>query len=109
MYAIIKTGGKQYRVAVGDVVDVDLLEGELGSEVHLTDILFVNDGSQSIIGGPLVAGYNVVAELVDYVSGPKVTSVKYIPGNHRRKIGHRQHYSRIKITGIKKKGHHHGT
>jgi large subunit ribosomal protein L21 len=109
MYAIIKTGGKQHKVAVGDFVDVEQLDGDLGSEITLTDILFVNDGSQSIVGGPLVAGYNVVAELVDHVAGPKVTCVKYIPGNHRRKIGHRQHYSRLKITGINKKGHHHGT
>lgn len=109
MYAIIKTGGKQYRVAVGDFVDVELLDGELGSEINLTDILFVNDGSQSIIGGPFVTDYNVIAEVVDYVSGPKVTCVKYIPGNHRRKIGHRQHYSRLKITGIQKKERRHGT
>lgn len=109
MYAIIKTGGKQYRVAVGDIVDVELLEGDLGSTINMTDVLFINDGSQSIIGGPIVAGYDVFAELVDYVAGPKVTCVKYIPGNHRRKIGHRQHYSRLKITGIQKKGHHHGT
>lgn len=109
MYAIIKSGGKQYRVAEGDFIDVELLEGELGSKVNLTDILFLYDGSQSFVGGPLVAGFNVFAELVEHVSGPKVTCVKYIPGNHRRKIGHRQHYSRLKITGIKKEGQHHGT
>lgn len=111
MYAIIKTGGKQYRVAIGDVIDVELIGGDIGSEVNFTDILFVNNGSDSIIGQPHVPGYIVVGELLDYVAGPKVTSVKYIPGNHRKKIGHRQHYSRLKITRIEhqKKGHHHGT
>ncbi|MBA3817165.1 MAG: 50S ribosomal protein L21 [Parachlamydiaceae bacterium] len=109
MYAIIKSGGKQYKVAEGDTVDVELLEGELGSQINLTDILFVNDGSQSIIGAPFITDYSIIAELVDYVAGPKVTCVKYIPGNHRRKIGHRQHYSRLKITGIQKKGHQHGS
>lgn len=111
MYAIIKTGGKQYRVAIGDVIDVELLGGEIGSEVNFTDVLFVNNGSEPMVGEPIVPGCIVVGELIDCVSGPKVTSVKYIPGNHRKKIGHRQHYSRLKITRIetKKKGHHHGT
>ena len=102
MYAIIKTGGKQYRVAVGDVIDVDLLQEEIGSEVKFSEVLFFSDGSQSLFGEPLVPNYFVMGEHVDFVSGPKVTSVKYIPGNHRKKIGHRQHYSRVKITKIEK-------
>lgn len=111
MYAIIKTGGKQYRVAIGDIIDVELVDGEVGSEVKFNEVLFVSDGSEPIFGEPTIAGYTVFGELIDSVAGPKVTSVKYIPGNHRKKIGHRQHYSRLKITRIesKKKGHHHGT
>lgn len=111
MYAIIKIRGKQYRVAVGDVIDVDLLGEEIGAKVSFADVLFVNNGSESLLGEPNISGYVVVGELVDLVSGPKVTSVKYIPGNHRRKIGHRQHYSRLKIThiGEQKKEHRHGT
>lgn len=111
MYAIIKTGGKQYRVAEGDVIDVELVGEEIGSEVKFTDVLFINNGSEPLIGEPHVADYVVVGELIDFVTGPKVTSVKYIPGNHRKKIGHRQHYSRVKIAhiGKKKKEHHHGT
>lgn len=100
MYAIIKTGGKQYRVAVGDVIDVELLKEEIGSEVKFSEVLFVTNGSKPVFGAPTVANCFVVGEHVDFVSGPKVTSVKYIPGNHRKKIGHRQHYSRVKITQI---------
>lgn len=100
MYAIIKTGGKQYRVAVGDVIDVELLDGEIGAQVNFAEVLFVNNGTDSLVGEPTVAGYTVSGELLDYVTGPKVTSMKYIPGNHRKRIGHRQHYSRVKITQI---------
>lgn len=100
MYAIIKTGGKQYRVAVGDVIDVELLKEEIGSEVKFSEVLFFTNGSQPVFGVPTVADCFVVGEHIDFVSGPKITSVKYIPGNHRKKIGHRQHYSRVKITQI---------
>lgn len=109
MYAIIKTGGKQYRVAVGDVIDVELLDAEVGSEVKFTDVLFVNNGSSMLVGEPIVSGCAVTGELIDLVGGPKVTSVKYIPGNHRKKIGHRQHYSRVKITQIASKDGKHGS
>lgn len=113
MYAIIKTGGKQYRVKKGDVIDVELLEGDLGSVVQFGDILFMNDGSEAKIGGPMVSGGFVTGELVDIVPGEKITSVKYQPGNHYKKFGHRQKYSRVKITDIgleeKKKGGKHGT
>lgn len=100
MYAIIKTGGKQYRVAVGDVIDVELLKEEIGSEVKFNEVLFFNNGSQPLFGEPMITDCFVVGELIDFVSGPKITSVKYIPGNHRKKIGHRQHYSRVRITQI---------
>jgi large subunit ribosomal protein L21 len=112
MYAIIKTGGKQYRVAVGDVIDVDLLSEEIGSEVKFNEVLFLNGDNQTLLGSPVVSDYFVVGEHLESVAGPKVTSVKYIPGNHRKKIGHRQHYSRVKITQIassKKKEKHHGS
>lgn len=102
MYAIIKTGGKQYRVAEGDVIDVELLQEEIGAEIHFDEVLFVSDGSNVTFGDPFVAGFLVHGEIVDCVAGPKVVSMKYIPGNHRKKIGHRQHYSRVKITKIGK-------
>lgn len=113
MYAIIKSGGKQYRVKEGSVIDVELLSDSLGSEVEFKELLFVHNGDDAVVGGPHVSGYVVKGEHLDVVSGPKVTSVKYIPGNHRRKFGHRQHYSRVKITEVtstkKKETHHHGT
>lgn len=100
MYAVIKTGGKQYKVAVGEEIDVELLEGEIGSEVQFSDVLLLTQGAKTVVGGPRVPGCTVMGEIIDYVAGPKVVSVKYIPGNHRKKIGHRQHYSRVKITQI---------
>lgn len=100
MYAIIKTGGKQYRVSTGDVIDVELLNAEIGEQITFAEVLFVNNGSKPVFGAPFVPGCVVHGELVDFVAGPKVTSVKYIPGNHRKKIGHRQHYARVKITQI---------
>lgn len=100
MYAIIKTGGKQYRVAVGDIIDVELLEEEIGAKVKFDEVLFVTNGSKITFGEPFVKGAVVQGELIDCVAGPKIVSLKYIPGNHRKKIGHRQHYSRVKITQI---------
>lgn len=102
MYAIIKTGGKQYRVAVGDIIDVELLHIEDGSPVEFKDVLFFNDGKASKVGLPNVAGCVVKGEIVSsQVAGPKVVSVKYKPShNERRKFGHRQKYSRVKITAI---------
>lgn len=108
-YAIIKSGGKQYRVKEGSVIDVELLQDSLGAVVEFKELLFVHNGEQVLVGGPSVSGYVVKGEHVGVVSGPKVSSVKYIPGNHRRKFGHRQHYSRIKITELassKEAGHH---
>lgn len=100
MYAIIKSGGKQYRVTEGSVIDVELLNESLGSEITFNDLLFIHNGDEALVGSPLVSGYEVKGELLEIVPGPKITSVKYIPGNHRRKFGHRQHYSRVKITAV---------
>jgi large subunit ribosomal protein L21 len=106
MYAIIKTGGKQYRVADGDVIDVELLDGDPGTHVQFSEVLFIYDGSDYFVGEPVVSQFVVTGELIGSISGPKVTSVKYIPGNHRKKIGHRQRYSRLKISIAKAESHH---
>lgn len=99
-YAIIKTGGKQYRVAQNDVIDVELLDAELGAKVEF-DVLFFHDGSDSHVGTPSVAGCTVKGELLDIVKGEKITSVKYKKRkNCRKKWGHRQSYARVKITTI---------
>lgn len=112
MYAIIKSGGKQYRVKEGDVIDVELLEGEAGSEIHFGEVLLVNDGSKVNVGGPHLSDFAVTGELLGESKGEKITSIKYIPGNHYKKFGHRQRYTRVKITSIAhkgKKGAKHGT
>ena len=110
MYAIVKIGGKQFRVQKGDVIDVSLPSNngyEPGSEMDFAEVLFYYDGSQSLVGTPNVADCFVTGKFVGPVKGPKITSIKYIPGNHRRRIGHRQPYWRFEITEIgshKRKG-----
>lgn len=99
MYAVIKTGAKQYKVATGDVIDVELLDAELGSRVEFSDVLFYSNGTEMHVGAPHVAGVTVVGEIVDFSAGPKVMSIKYKPSHHQyRKFGHRQKYSRVKIS-----------
>lgn len=99
-YAIIKCGGKQYRVAKNDVIDVELIDKEKGSSIEFGEVLFIGNGETSVIGAPFIQNYLVKGELVDFVKGPKITSIKYQPGNHYRKFGHRQKYCRVKITDI---------
>lgn len=104
MYAIIKTGGKQYRVAVGDIVDVELLASDAGAKIEFGEVLFAYDGSKTHIGQPSIANFFVHAEVLGEVSGEKITSLKYKPSHNQcRKWGHRQKYTRVKITGIESK------
>jgi large subunit ribosomal protein L21 len=101
MYAIIESGGKQYRVEKGDVIDVELLESEEGKNIEFS-VLFLNTGDVTKVGTPYVAKSIVHAELVQEVKGPKVIAFKYKRRKPiRRKVGHRQRYSRVKITDIK--------
>ncbi|MDP1835084.1 MAG: 50S ribosomal protein L21 [Chlamydiales bacterium] len=101
MYAIIQAGGKQYKVGVGDVIDIDSLGAlESGSEVKV-DVLFVSDGDKTHLGAPTVADFIVKAEFVEASKGPKVVAYKYKRRKRQSiKKGHRQQYSRVKITGI---------
>jgi len=101
-YAIIKSGSKQYRVSSGDVIDVELLEGEKGSKIQLKDVLFRMNEQGAKTGAPFVSGAIVHAEVVDQVRGPKVIAYKYKRRQRstRRKVGHRQNYTRIKITEV---------
>lgn len=101
-YAIIKTGGKQYQVSSGDVIDVELLEGEKGSKVTFQDILFLHNGQEAKIGSPLIDGAMIQGEIIDQVRGPKVIAYKYKKRKRstRRKVGHRQNYTRIKIIEV---------
>lgn len=101
MYAIIKSGGKQYKVAKGDVIDVELLEAEDGSEYEFSDVLFFTDGKKTKFGSPGINNFVVKARVIGKVPGPKITSIKYRPSHHQyRKFGHRQKYSRLEILSI---------
>ena len=100
MYAIIETGGKQYRVQEGDLVDVELLEGA-EKEIRFNQVLFLNNGQDQKVGAPHLPKCVVHAELVGQVKGPKVVAFKYKRReNQRKKVGHRQKYCRVKITKI---------
>ncbi len=101
MYAIIKTGGKQYRVAIGEIIDVELLGSEAGAQIQFEDVLFVYDGSKTHIGQPMISNFSVYGQVLGQVSGEKITSLKYKASHNQcRKWGHRQKYTRVKITGI---------
>lgn len=101
MYAIIETGGKQYKVKKGDVIDIELLNDASEKQVAFEQVLFINDGTTTKVGLPSVAEYKVIGEIVDQVKGPKVVAYKYKQRkNYRRKVGHRQTYSRVKIVDI---------
>ncbi len=99
MYAVIRTGGKQSRVIEGQVLDVEKLGVDDGSEVSFTPVLLV-DGD-TVLAGSDVAGAVVSARVVGAAKGPKITGFTYkSKSRSRRRYGHRQHYSRIEITGI---------
>lgn len=101
MYAVIKTGGKQYRVAKDDVLTVEKLDGDAGSKIEFTEVLLVGAGDDVKVGKSLPAGAKVTAELVEQTRGPKLIAFKKRRRkNSRRKRGHRQDLSKIRITGI---------
>ena len=101
MYAIIKTGGKQYRVAPGDVLRVERLPGERGDEVVLDQVLLVNDGENVQVGQPLVQGATVRTQIVNQGKGKKVLVFKKKRRkNYRRKQGHRQLFTALQIGEI---------
>ncbi len=99
-FAIIKTGGRQYRVAEGDTIDVDLLEGEAGKEVVLSDVLMHADGDDVTHGAP-IKDATVTAEVVEQRKDKKVIAFKFRrrKGYHRT-VGHRRKLTRVKVTGI---------
>jgi large subunit ribosomal protein L21 len=100
MYAVIKTGGKQYRVAADDVVTIEKLAGEPGDKIEFGEVLMVG-GDSVKIGAPLVSGALVKAEVVEQSRGPKVIAFKKRRRkNSRRKRGHRQDLTIVKITEI---------
>ena len=105
MYAVIETGGKQYRVEVGTELEVELLEAAPGDSITLDRVLLVADGDESTIGRPVVAGAAVEAEVVRRERGEKLISFKYRPKARRRvKKGHRQELMILRITDVKLDG-----
>lgn|SRR5690606_18946433 len=101
MYAVVRTGGKQYRVAENDVVVVERIAGEAGDEVTLGDVLMVAGDGDVKVGAPLVDGAAVKATLVEQTRGDKIIVFKKKRRqNYRRKRGHRQDLSVLRITGI---------
>ncbi len=104
-YVIVESGSKQYAVKQGDIIDIELVSGERGESVVLDQVLFLKQGETVLVGSPVLTGVKVQGEIVGQVRGPKVISYKYKKRhNYRRKVGHRQDYTRIKITGVQ-----HGT
>jgi large subunit ribosomal protein L21 len=100
MYAVVRAGGKQIRVSPGDVVDLDLLEGEPGQEIELSEVLLVG-GDEVRVGNPLVAGAKVLAKIEGDSAGPKIRIFKYKRRKrYRLSKGHRQHYTRVRIASI---------
>ena len=103
MYAIIRSGGKQYKVQKGDFIDVELLEGAEGENVEFKEVLFIGDKKSQAVGNPVVKGATVKGKLVDTAFGPKVTTMVFKRRkNIRRTFGHRQRYSRVEIIEVKK-------
>ncbi len=101
MYAVIKTGGKQYRVAANDVIQVERLDAEAGSQVQLNDVLMVGGEGGVKIGNPRVDGAAVTAEVLEQAKGPKlIIFKKRRRKNSRRKTGHRQQLTVLRIKGI---------
>jgi large subunit ribosomal protein L21 len=100
-YAIIETGGKQYRVSVGDRIAVERLPAVEGGEITLERVLLVGGDGQTRVGTPVVAGASVTATVEDHFRGEKIVVFKYKPKKrYRRRIGHRQSLSHLTITAI---------
>lgn len=101
MYAVVETGGKQYKVSVGDTVDVEKLNCEAGDSIELDRVLMVSDDGEVRIGRPTLEGAKVAATVLRHFKGRKVLVFKYKPKErYRRKIGHRQPYTRLRIDDI---------
>jgi len=101
MYAVIKAKGKQYRVEAGKQVRVDHIDGEAGATLEFNDVLLVADGENVKVGTPTVAGAKVSAEIVGQAKGPKLVVFKFRRRKaYRKRTGHRQQYTTLKITHI---------
>jgi len=101
MYAVIETGGKQYRVAEGDKVRVEKLDADAGTTIDISKVLMITDGSQVRLGKPFVDGTTVTAEVTGHGRHDKVKIIKFRRRKHHlKRQGHRQWFTELKITGI---------
>jgi large subunit ribosomal protein L21 len=101
VYAIVRCGGRQEKVSVDDVLNVDKLPGNVGSSITLAAVLVVDD--DNVISDPAkISGYQITAEIVGDAAGPKINMIHYRnKTGYRRRLGHRQKYTQVRITGIK--------
>ncbi len=105
MYAVLKTGGKQYRVAANDILEVEKLPAEAGETIELGEVLMIGDGEATEVGAPLVEGARVAAEVLEQKRGKKVIVFKKKRRkNYRRTRGHRQDLTVLRIAGVLRPG-----
>ncbi len=103
MYAVIKTGGKQYKVQKGDILKLETLPGEVGAEISFTEVLMLADEGKTTCGSPLVKNAIVKAEILDHGRHKKIKIIKFRRRKHHMKrMGHRQNFTQVKITAIGK-------
>jgi large subunit ribosomal protein L21 len=101
VYAVVKSGARQYRAEVGDTILVERVPGEVGEQLELKEVLLVADGEKVKVGQPAVKKAKVLATVVAQEKGPKVRIFKYRPKErYRRRIGHRQQYTRLRVDEI---------
>ncbi|OAJ34970.1 50S ribosomal protein L21 [Piscirickettsia salmonis] len=101
MYAVIKSGGKQYRVKEGQILKIEKIENDQGSNVEFDQVLMVGEGDSLKVGTPIVESAKVTAEVLEHAKGRKIQIIKFRRRkNSRRQMGHRQWYTAVKITGI---------
>lgn len=101
MYAVVRSGARQYRAEVGDMILVERLPAEVGRQIELDEVLLVADGGRVEIGRPTVNGAKVLATVVAQEKGPKIRIFKYRPKKrYRRRAGHRQRYTRLRVDEI---------
>ena len=101
MYAIIKTGGKQYKVSEGDVIKVEKLNANVDEVVEINDVLAISNGTELTVGNPVVEGAKVQLKVIEHDKAKKIIVFKYKPKkNYRRKNGHRQPFTRVVVEKI---------
>jgi len=101
VYAVVRSGARQYRASVGDTITVERLPAEVGQQLELGEVLLVADGEQIEIGQPTIGGAKILATVVAQEKGPKIRIFKYHPRKrYRRRAGHRQRYTRLRVDKI---------